>query len=259
LLRKTFSEAKVMSPCLILMENIELLCPVRSAANTSDVQKRIVTSFLTLVDDVKKQERIFILASTSRLLDIDEAVKRSGRIETEVELSVPSESDRLLILHQLLETCGINRTECTEKSHSLTVSKEVIEYVAKNAHGMVGSDLLSLIKEACYHMNLRQHSSTASEGDISLLLQRQLNLKPVESQLTLDDFTLALKNVSPSSLREVTIEVPNVRWNDIGGMESVKAALKQVRNTFELFKLLLIRVRLLSCQLVILPCIKGPE
>jgi transitional endoplasmic reticulum ATPase len=230
LLRKSFSEAKVMSPCLILMENIELLCPVRSSANTSDIQKRIVTSFLTLIDEIKKQDRIFILASTSRLLDIDEAVKRSGRIETEVELSVPSEPDRLRILHHLLKTCGIVVVESTEKVFSPSVSKDTIEYVAKNAHGMVGSDLLSLIKEACYLMSLRQRSFSAAEDeDISLLLQRQLNLIPLESRLTLDDFNLALKNVSPSSLREVIIQVPDVRWNDIGGMDSVKAALKQVR------------------------------
>lgn len=273
LLRSKFQEAKALSPCCIVVENMDMICPSRSNSNVSDVQKRIVSCYLSLVDELHgATSRVFILATSTRPLEIDSAVRRSGRIDREIELSVPSSADREKVLQFMCKKHGIAvvEDECmveqTLASHNLWIKAKSLRDASHRAHGMVASDLLQVLKEACYlHTGALTTSSdqeriikpdpqsssakltTDDDSMVCNLLDDFTGLKidnhsnkvstqPKPAQklsffhLEISQATIlaAVQRIPPSALREVVVEVPTVRWTDIGGMESVKDSLKQV-------------------------------
>jgi SpoVK/Ycf46/Vps4 family AAA+-type ATPase len=263
-LRKIFLEATTNSPSCILLDDFDLLCPQRSSSNASELQKRLVTCFLSLVDELNANTtaQVLLLACTTKPLDIDEAAKRAGRIDVEFELVNPAEDDRKEILTFLLSqnknntNTNDNRLHILEDEDSLDILRQkeenpedpgsvyyyifrkTIHETAKLAHGMVGADLLQLIKESFYYCCLRNNNNKSDELSKHLenltIDERKEEKEKVGIQrrafieLSFDNMSNALKKVSPSSLREVTVEVPTVRWTDIGGMESVKQSLRQV-------------------------------
>ncbi len=255
-LRKFFLEARVTAPTILFIDHFDLLFPQRSAATTTDLQKRIVTTFLTLMDEVKAEDRIIVVACTSKILDIDEAAKRSGRMDIEVEIPIPNESDRLEILQYLSSSQGvrvidtnIKAVETVERRNDqereFVVRKSTLEAISKNAHGMVGADLLQVMKESFFLLtssqlmnpraaNKSDSVAVALDMDDEIISSSFQNLSlensasEMDTELTESIMEAALKKVTPSSLREVTVEVPTVRWTDIGGMEKVKQSLRQV-------------------------------
>jgi AAA family ATPase len=256
-MRKVFLEAMISSPSCILLDDFDLLCPSRSSSNATEIQKRIVTCFLSLVDELnsKPSSPVFLIACTSKPLDVDDAAKRAGRIDFEIELSIPTEHDRFDILSFLLQKGNVSMVSTREflsssnSSSIYYVLEENIKEISKIAHGMVGADLLQLIKEAFHFCAIRERNTTIEDGKntedhklSNLLGNLSLESKPESEaeetkpatltskwiEVTFADFSDALKKVSPSSLREVTVEVPTVRWTDIGGMDTVKQSLKEV-------------------------------
>ncbi|XP_060595143.1 ATPase family gene 2 protein homolog A-like [Ruditapes philippinarum] len=198
-LRKIFEDARRLAPSIIVIDDIETLCPRRDGSH-SEVEKRVVTSLLTLMDGINNVESgkfVMVLGTTSKPDVIDPALRRPGRFDREIEIGVPSVFDRREILD-----CMLRRL-----NHDLTVQE--IQEVADAAHGYVGADLAALCKEASLHCMKRvgYHSDMVC--------------------LTLADFNYAMTMVQPSAMREVQLEVPKVLWSDIGGQDHIKLKLKQ--------------------------------
>mmetsp|Transcript_6271 Transcript_6271/g.8750 ORF Transcript_6271/g.8750 Transcript_6271/m.8750 type:complete len:699 (+) Transcript_6271:561-2657(+) len=274
-----FAAAQRRSPCCILIDNIDILCHSRSSATATDLQKRIVSCLLTLIDgfhsvaDIsqRKQHHVFFIGTTSRLSDVDPAIRRAGRLEKEIELSVPSHADREAILYRLCSDMKIDvlpsDAECVTASVSnesrVRIPSNLLNDAAAKSHGMVGADLLRLLKEAAYIMCKRigytlPSTSSANhpigDSSVSINLEKEfesLTIGAAKSNNTEDkdesdsviqsipdssspliitsqDVAAALSRTSPSALREVVIEVPTVRWTDIGGMDQVKQSLIEV-------------------------------
>lgn len=268
-MRKVFQQAKVLTPCIVTIENLDLLCPSRSASTTSDMQKRLVSCYLSLIDELHAAEaeagqRVFVLATSCKVLSIDSAVRRSGRIDREIEMHVPSIAERELLLTSILKSNGILLASGPYGDYSTQdwwIRKEVVQEAAKKAHGMVASDLVQVVKEAVFLQSLLLNNHKPM---LPTPLPKTIEVKKEESlvvdlmsefeDLNIDDninspesetgqkgnrlvgnqieeavFMTAVQKVSPSALREVVVEVPKVRWSDIGGMLSVKQSIRQVR------------------------------
>lgn len=195
-LRNSFEDARQHAPSLIIIDEVETLCPRRDGSN-SEVEKRVVSSLLTLMDGIhsySKEKFVMVLGTSSKPDQIDPALRRPGRFDREVEIGVPSARNRREILCCML----------SKLSHSLTDLE--ITQVADAAHGYVGADLSALCKEA------------------SLNCMKRSGSDPV---LTIHNFKQAMEIVQPSAMREVQIEVPKVLWSDIGGQDEIKLKLKQ--------------------------------
>ncbi len=208
-LRQAFQEAKARAPTVIVLDEVEALCSRRDAAS-SELDKRMVATFLALMDGFQGMERVVVLAATSRPHALDSAVRRPGRLDREIDLGVPGEAARKDILKVLLRQAGPT---------TITVSEEDTQLVASRAHGFVGADLLLVCKEAAMLAARRVGRLLApvKEGGV-----QEGNL-----QMTGKDLLAGLARVRPSALREVAVEVPRVRWGDIGGMGEVKRALQE--------------------------------
>lgn len=241
ILRQCFDEASRIPPCCIIMENMELLLPSRAASTTTYLQKRITSCWLSILDSLA--QGVIVLGLTTRANDLDAAVRRAGRMEREIEIGVPSPSDRYAILAHLLKRAGAHVILQTETSssqyndapdlHFATIQVTLVEQIAAAAHGTVGADLLTLVKEIFYQ-NLSS-SVTKSTDDLqnsfcSLSMSTSKTGNTFRTPISISDSAArnALRKISPSALREVVVEVPTVNWTDIGGMQPVKEALQQV-------------------------------
>lgn len=222
-IKKVFSEAAECSPSIITIDDIDLLCPIRSSS-TSDIQKRVVSCLLPLLEGERLSSGIVIVATSSKPNNIDPALRRPGRLDREIELSVPNAEERYAILHVLFNTLKISVVEQSFNESSTGVEL-LLKETARSAHGMVASDLLSVCKEACYLSSVRSREEIT--GDSIDIRMANLNLQGL-TLMTAADLTRALNRVTPSALREISIEIPYVRWSDIGGMEYVKQSLREV-------------------------------
>lgn len=237
-LAQLFHTARESAPSILLIDDIELIFGDRATAN--DDQKRLVSSLLTLLDGISSdsndnQSHVFLIATSSRPQLIDPALRRPGRLDKEFELVVPSSHDRYQILHNIVEDMVDHDTHQSDSFVSLNGIKEV----SGLSHGMVASDLQILVKEA-YLLAFQEQFD--SQNDISILTDRFCDIDVsgdvkddsssalTASAVRLSDRHLlkALSKVSPSALREVVIEVPNVKWEDIGGMDDVKQSIREV-------------------------------
>ncbi|KAJ8976502.1 hypothetical protein NQ317_018446 [Molorchus minor] len=190
-IKENFQEAIDHQPSIIVIDEIDILCPSRSSRLT-DTEKRIASTLLLMFDTLNsKDSRVFIIATTNKIDNIDPAFRRCGRLDREIEIPTPSPKSRKAILQKLLDGVTNNLNE-----HDL-------QEISMTTHGFVGADLVSLCSRA---------SLNASKRDGNILL---------------GDFKCALKKVRPSAMREVQIEMPNVKWSDIGGQENLKLILKQ--------------------------------
>ena len=265
---KSFTEARLRAPCIILMDDVEILCKTRASVGgnvgaQAEAQQRLLTCLLTQIDGstASRQQGVFVLAASNRPNDIDSAMRRPGRLEIEVELSVPTAKSRIDILRAILLAMGVQ--ECNGSVSNTNDAKQpsdltaaTIESVACGAHGFVGSDLLQGVKEAFLCASTRMADdypplkrlvaagapsavdSTSSELQELTSVFNALQLQPanpiyqaLQSQkpmLSNTDLRQGIRAITPSALREAVIEVPTVHWNDIGGMQSVKQALREV-------------------------------
>ena len=207
-LRRAFEEATKNAPAIIFIDEIDSIAPKREKSQ-SDMDKRVVSQLLTLMDGVKKRDKVLVLAATNRPNAIDPALRRFGRFEREIEVGIPDEKGRAAILR--IHTKNMKLAENVD-----------LDELASLTHGMVGADLAQFCNEAAYNC--------VREKLGSIDLEEETVDAAVIDSLAVDkaNFVAALKTVDPAALRETAIESPNVRWEDLGGLAPVKEALKEL-------------------------------
>ncbi|TAL47092.1 AAA family ATPase [archaeon] len=208
-LRKIFDEAEKNAPSIIFVDEIDSIAPKREEV-TGEVERRVVSQLLTLMDGLKKRGKVVVIAATNRPNAIDPALRRPGRFDREIELPVPSRAGRLEIL--MIHT------------RSMPLDKDIdLSWLADVTYGYVGADLWSLAKEAA--MSALRRVLPEMKWKTEEELPREVMEKLIVKK---QDFENALRNVEPSAMREVLVEIPKVKWNDIGGLESIKDSLKEM-------------------------------
>lgn len=206
-LRKVFEEATKQAPSIIFMDEIDSLAPKRDKTH-NEVERRIVSQLLTLMDGMNPRANVLVIAATNRPNSIDQALRRYGRFDREIEIGVPDATGRLQIL-------GIH-------TRNMVLDENVdLDELSKLTHGFVGSDIASLCAEAA----LQQIREKLPQIDLN---QQKIDIEVLDSlRVTKDNFDYAVKNTDPSSLRETVIQIPDIKWTDIGGLSDVKRELKE--------------------------------
>jgi len=204
-LRKIFEEASKKSPSIIFLDEIDSIAPSRERV-VGDVEKRVVAQLLGLMDGLKRRESVIVIAATNIPNALDPALRRPGRFDREIAIPIPDVNGRL----QILEI----------HSRGMPLGPGVdLPKLAEITHGFVGADLEALCREAamrCLRRFLPDLDFT--QRSVPLELLSRLVVRP-------DDFVGALGDVEPSAIREVFVEVPSVRWDDVGGLEQIKRRL----------------------------------
>ena len=209
-LRKKFEEAEKNAPAIIFIDEIDAIASKREETR-GEVERRVVAQLLAMMDGLKSRGKVVVIAATNVPNILDPALRRPGRFDRELEIGVPKAEGRLNIL----------------KIHTrnMPLGKDVdLNELAKITHGFVGADLASLAKEAAMVVLRNVLGETQLYEKEEGPLPKELLEKLIISK---DDFKEALKFVRPSALREVYVEVPNIRWTDIGGMTDVKQELQE--------------------------------
>ena len=206
-LREIFKEAQENAPSIIFIDEIDSIAPKREEVS-GDMEKRIVSQLLTLMDGISSRGRIVVIGATNRPNAIDPALRRPGRFDREIEIGIPDEKGRHDIL--LIHSRGMPLTEDVD-----------LASIARVTHGFVGADLQALSKEAA----MRSLRRILPEIDLH---QPKIPAEILNKiKVTKQDFDEALKDVQPSAMREVLVQRPNVRWEDIGGLQSIKDELEE--------------------------------
>lgn len=206
-LRNVFKEAEKNAPSIIFIDEIDSIAPKREKSH-GEVERRIVSQLLTLMDGIKKATNVIVLGATNRPNSIDPALRRYGRFGREIEIGIPDKIGRLEILR--IHTRNMSLAEDVD-----------LEKVANETHGFVGSDIASLCSEAAMQQIRRKMPKIDIESD-------KVDAEILSSlKVTTDDFAYAVDNTDPSSLRETVVETPNVQWEDIGGLQTVKDELRE--------------------------------
>jgi len=208
-LRKIFEDAEKNAPSIIFIDEIDSLAPKREEV-TGEVERRVVSQLLTLMDGLKARGKVIVIAATNRPNAVDPAMRRGGRFDREIEIPVPDRNGRLEVL----------------KIHArnMPLDKSVnLDHLADITYGYVGADIAALAKEAAMSALRRVLPEIKWKEDEEL--PREIIEKLV---VTREDFDNALRVVEPSAMREVLVEVPKVKWEDIGGLEDIKQQLKEM-------------------------------
>ena len=205
-LREKFEEAEANAPSIIFIDELDAIAPNRE--NTQgEAERRTVAQLLTLMDGLKSRGQVVIIGATNRPDSIDPALRRPGRFDREIEIGVPDQEERLEILEI--------------HTRSMPLSEDVnLEEFAAVTHGFVGADLESLCREAAMRVVRRIIPDIKSDEEISEDVLKKIIVEP-------KDFKEALKEIQPSALREVIVQVPDVKWDDIGGLGNVKQELQE--------------------------------
>ncbi|RLJ09125.1 MAG: hypothetical protein DRP13_01160 [Candidatus Aenigmatarchaeota archaeon] len=208
-LRKVFEEAEKNAPAVIFIDEIDAIAPKREEVS-GEVERRVVSQILTLMDGLKSRGKVIVIAATNRPNALDPALRRPGRFDREIEIGVPDQKGRKEILQI--------------HTRNMPLEDDVsLEWLASVTYGFVGADLEALCKEAAM-LALRRVLP-----QISWKKEEELPPEVLEKlRVTKRDFENALKIVEPSAMREVLVEVPKVRWKDIGGLENVKKTLQEI-------------------------------
>lgn len=205
--RQLFKEAEEHAPSIIFIDEIDAIAPKRDEV-VGEVERRVVAQLLALMDGLEARGNVIVMAATNRVNSLDEALRRPGRFDREIEFVVPDTKGREEILQ--IHTRG------------MPLAKDVdLKYFASITHGFVGADLEALVKEAAMKA-LRRY---LPEIDLEAETIPEELLEKLE--VTKADFIEGLKDVQPSALREIAIQIPKVKWSDIGGLEKAKKELKQ--------------------------------
>jgi transitional endoplasmic reticulum ATPase len=206
-LREIFKEAQENAPSIIFIDEIDSIAPKREEVS-GDVEKRIVSQLLTIMDGLESRGKIVVIGATNRVNALDPALRRPGRFDREIEIGLPDRNGR----HQVLQI----------HTRGMPLNEEVnLEEIADRTHGFVGADLEALAKEAAMGA-LRK---ILPEIDLDETNIRAEILDKIK--VTGNDFENALKDVAPSTLREVLVESPNVHWDQVGGLAEAKQELKE--------------------------------
>jgi transitional endoplasmic reticulum ATPase len=207
-LRKAFEEAEKNAPAIIFIDEIDSIAPKREKSN-GEVEKRIVSQLLTLMDGIKGRSSTVVIGATNRPNSIDPALRRFGRFDREIDIGVPDENGRLEIFR--IHTRNMKLDDDVDP-----------ESIAKQTHGFVGADIAALCTEAAMQC-IRE------KMDLIDIEEETIDAEILASMaVTNDHFKFALGNSNPSSLRETVVEIPNITWNDIGGLVDVKNELREL-------------------------------
>jgi transitional endoplasmic reticulum ATPase len=207
-LREIFDDAEKNAPSIIFIDEIDSIAPKREEAG-GEVERRVVAQLLALMDGLKSRGQVIVIAATNRPEAIDPALRRPGRFDREIAISMPDKKGRREILQVHMR--------------GMPLSNDVsLDEMAELTHGFTGADLAALTREAAMHA-LRRFIP-------KLNLEKQVIPASILKTLKAEraDFYEAMKEVTPSALREVFVEVPEVHWSDIGGLEAVKKQLKEM-------------------------------
>ncbi|MFX0051459.1 MAG: CDC48 family AAA ATPase [Candidatus Hermodarchaeota archaeon] len=210
-IRQLFDEAKENSPSIIFIDEIDSIAPKRSEV-TGEVERRVVAQLLSNMDGLSDRGDVVVIGATNRVNALDPAIRRGGRFDREIEIGIPNKHGREEIL--LIHTRGMPLAEDVN-----------LDYLSGVTHGFVGADLEQLVKEAAMH-SLRNVIPQLNLDEDTIPVEILNELK-----VSQENFNEALLGIQPSALREVFVEVPNVTWEDIGGLNKEKA---EVKNSIEL-------------------------
>lgn len=206
-LREIFKDAEENAPSIIFIDEIDSIAPKRDEVNGEE-ERRIVAQLLSLMDGLNSRGKVVVIGATNRPNSIDEALRRPGRFDREIEIGIPDRDGRLEILE--IHTRGMPLADDVD-----------LKWLADKTHGYAGADLSALTKEAAMAALRRVLPDVDLEAEE--IPREVLN----SISVTKDDFKNALKDMQPSTMREVLIEKPNVRWEDIGALEEAKQELKE--------------------------------
>ena len=207
-LRKAFEEAEKNAPAIIFIDELDSIAPKREKTQ-GEVEKRIVSQLLTLMDGLKSRAQVIVMAATNRPNSIDPALRRFGRFDREIDIGIPDEVGRMEIV----------------RIHTKNMKLEPdidLARIAKDCHGYVGADLAQLCTEAAMQC-IREKMSVIDWDDESIDAE-VLN----SMHVTMDHFKDAMTKTNPSALRETQVETPNVSWADVGGLTDVKQELQEL-------------------------------
>jgi transitional endoplasmic reticulum ATPase len=206
-LREIFNQAQENAPSIIFIDELDSIAPKREEV-TGEVEKRVVSQLLALMDGLQSRGKVVVIGATNRPNALDPALRRPGRFDREIEIGVPNRVGRLEILQ-------IHTRE-------MPLAEDVdLESLASVTHGFVGADLEALCKEAALHALRRILPDIDFEAEnvpAEILDKITVNM---------NDFQESLKEIEPSAMREVLVEVPNVKWTDVGGLQDVKEELQE--------------------------------
>ncbi len=204
-LREIFKSANEKAPSIIFMDEIDAIAPKREES-TNEVERRMVSQLLTLMDGMGQRGQVIVVAATNRPDAIDPALRRPGRFDREIEIGVPNRDARKTILQ--IHTRNMPLTEVVK-----------IDELASITHGYTGADLNALVREAAMSRLRAEMPKIADKQSVPAEILESL-------KVSRDNFMEALRNIQPSALREVFVERHNVHWSDIGALESIKEELR---------------------------------
>jgi transitional endoplasmic reticulum ATPase len=209
-LRKIFDDAEKNAPAIIFIDEIDAIAPKREEV-TGEVERRVVSQLLTMMDGLKARGQVIVIGATNRPDSLDPALRRPGRFDREIEIGVPNKEGRYEILQI--------------HARNMPLAEDVdLKQISEKTYGFVGADLESLCKEAAMRTLRRVLPDISSLKNNDKLPKETME----KLMVTQADFADAMQKVEPSAMREVLVEVPNVHWSDIGGLENVKQQLVEV-------------------------------
>ncbi len=205
-LREYFEEAEENSPSIIFIDELDAIAPKREETN-GEVERRTVAQLLTLMDGLKSRGQVVVIGATNRPDSLDPALRRPGRFDREIEIGVPDTEERKEVIE--IHTRNMPLAEDVD-----------LDKIASTTHGFVGADLESLCKEAAMRVVRRILPEIQNDEEIPKEVMEKI-------VVTANDFKNAQKEIQPSALREVLVQIPDIKWDDIGGLEDVKQELKE--------------------------------
>ncbi len=205
-LREFFEEAEENAPSIVFIDEIDAIAPKREEVS-GETERRVVAQLLTLMDGLKSRGQVVVIGATNRPDALDPALRRGGRFDREIEIGVPDKDGRQEVLQ--IHTRGMPLDD-----------KVDLDEIADTTHGFVGADLEMLCKEAAMRVLRRVLPDIKADEEIPPETLKKMIIKK-------SDFKEALKEIQPSALREVLVQVPDIKWEDIGGLKNAKQELRE--------------------------------
>ena len=206
-LREIFDEAANNAPAIVFIDEIDSICPKREDVS-GEVERRVVAQMLTLMDGMNERDNVIVIGATNRRDALDPALRRPGRFDREIEIGVPDREGRKEILDV--------------HTRQMPISDDFdVNWIIDNSHGFVGADLAALVRESAMKALRRYLPEIDLDEDIipPEVLEKM--------EVRMDDFKLAIKEIEPSALREIYVEIPDIYWDDVGGLNDIKERLKE--------------------------------
>ena len=206
-LREIFDEAANNAPAIVFVDEIDSICPKREDVS-GEVERRVVAQMLTLMDGMQGRDNVIVIGATNRRDAMDPALRRPGRFDREIEIGVPDREGRKEILDV--------------HTRQMPIADDFdVDWVLENSYGFVGADLAALVRESAMKA-LRRY---LPEIDLD---EETIPPEVLEKmEVRMDDFRLAIREIEPSALREIYVEIPDVSWESVGGLTEIKDRLKE--------------------------------